>query len=73
MCIQGLFNPLTPGAFCKKGVFCTFWCFLRLDLGQISFNVLKNALASRQLGFLATSIEFYDILTRPCTKIKILR
>ena len=24
MCIQGLFNPLTPGAFCEKGVFYTF-------------------------------------------------
>ena len=44
----------------------------RLDLGQISFNVLKNALASRQLGFLATSIAFYDILTRACAGIKIL-
>ena len=27
----------------------------RLDLSQISFNLVKNALASRQLGFLATS------------------
>ena len=45
----------------------------RLDLGQISFDVLKNALASRQLGFLATSIAFYDILTRACAEIEILR
>ena len=45
----------------------------RLDLGQINSNVLKNALASRQLGFLATSIAFYDILTRACAEIKILR
>ena len=37
-----------------------------LDIGQISFNLLKNALASRQLGFLATGIAFYDILTRAC-------
>ena len=28
----------------------------RLDLGQSSFNLVKTALASRQLGFLATSI-----------------
>ena len=33
----------------------------RLDLGQISFNLVKNALASRQLGFLATSIAICDI------------
>ena len=45
----------------------------RLDFGQISFNLIKNALASRQLGFLATSIAFYDILIRACAEIKILR
>ena len=45
----------------------------RLDLGQISFILVKNALASRQLGFLATSIAFCDILTRACAEIKILR
>jgi len=22
-----VFNPLNPGAFCKKRVFWTFWCF----------------------------------------------
>ena len=38
----------------------------RLDLRQISFNLVKNALASRQLGFLATSIAFRDILTGMC-------
>ena len=43
----------------------------RLDLGQISFNLVKNALASRQLGFLATSIAVCDILTRACAEIKI--
>ena len=44
----------------------------RLDLGQINFNLVKNVLASRQLGFLATSIAFCDILTRACAEIKIL-
>ena len=34
---------------------------LRLDHRQISFNLVKNALASRQLGFLATSIAFCNI------------
>ena len=43
----------------------------RLDLGQITFNLVKNALASQQLGFLATGIAFYDILARACAEIKI--
>ena len=45
----------------------------RLDLGQISLNLLKNARASPQLGFLATGIAFYDISTQSCADIKILR
>ena len=61
-------NPLTPAAFCKNGVSWTFWWFVRLDLGQISFNLLKNALC-----FSATGIAFYDILTPACAEIKILR
>ena len=36
-------------------------------------NPVKNALASRQFAFLATSIAFCDILTRACAEIKILR
>ena len=45
----------------------------RLDLSQISFNLVENALASQQLGFLATSmIAFCDILTGACAEIKIL-
>ena len=34
-----------------------------LDLGQITFNLVKNALASRQLGFLATGIAIRYILS----------
>ena len=30
----------------------------RLDLGQITFNPVKNAFATQQLAFLATSIAF---------------
>ena len=37
---------------------------LNLDLGQISFNLVQNAFATRQLALLATSIAFYDILAR---------
>ena len=45
---------------------------LRLDLGQISFNLVENAFATQQLAFLATRIAFYDILARACAEIKIL-
>ena len=30
----------------------------RLDLGQISFNLVENAFATRQLAFLAASVAF---------------
>ena len=32
---------------------------LRLNLGQISFNLVKIAFATRQLALLATRITFY--------------
>ena len=35
---------------------------LRLDLGQISFNLVENPIATRQLVLLAARIAFYDIL-----------
>ena len=43
---------------------------LRLDLGQISFYLVENAFASRQLALLATRITFYDILAQVCAEIK---
>ena len=43
---------------------------LRLDLGQITFNLVENAFATRQLALLATSITFCDILARACAEIK---
>ena len=43
----------------------------KLDLGQINFNSVENALAAQQLAFLATSIAFYHIVTRACAEIKI--
>ena len=46
---------------------------LKLDLGQISFNLVENAFATQQLALLATSIAFYHILAWACTEIKILR
>ena len=43
----------------------------RLDLGQISINLVENAFATRQLALLVTSIAFFDILARACAEIKI--
>ena len=42
----------------------------RLDIGQISFNQVENAFATRQFVLLDTSIAFYDILTWACAEIK---
>ena len=41
-------------------------------MGQISFNLVKTAFATRQLAFLSTGIMFYDIVAWACTEIKIL-
>ena len=50
-------NPLTPGTFCKN-VFFGHLVLFKLDLGQISFNLVENVFATQQLAFLATSIAF---------------
>ena len=43
----------------------------RLDLGQLSFNLVENGFATRQLvALLATRIAFYDILARGCAEMK---
>ena len=36
----------------------------RMDIGQISFNLVENALATRMLALLATCVAFCDILAR---------
>ena len=60
--VFNVINPLTEGidsgSFLRKRHFLDILVLFRLHLSQICFNVLKNALASRQLGFLATSIAF---------------
>ena len=43
-----------------------------LDIDQISFNLVENAFATRQLALLFSSIAFYDILARACAEMKIL-
>ena len=35
-----------------------------MDIGQISFNLVENALATRMLALLATCVAFCDILAR---------
>jgi len=42
---------------------------LRLDLGQIGFSLVENALATRQLAVLATRMVFQDILAQACAEI----
>ena len=44
--------------------------FLRLDLGQISSNLVENAFATRQFALLVNGIAFYDILASACAEIK---
>ena len=56
-----IFSPLTPGALCKKCFFLDILVVFRLDLSQISFNLVENAFATQQLAFLATGITFYDM------------
>ena len=43
----------------------------KLDLAQISFNVVENVFATQQPSLLATGIKFYHIVTQACAEIKI--
>ena len=36
---------------------------LRLDLDQISFNVVENAFVARQLALIATKIALYELFS----------
>ena len=49
-------NPLTPKLFAKNHAFLEILAVFRLDFGQISFNLVENAFATRQLAVLAPSI-----------------
>ena len=53
-----------------KNAFLDILEVLRLDLGQISFNMVEKAFATWQLALLATRITFYDLLALACTEIK---
>ena len=43
---------------------------LRLDLGQISFSLVENVFATRQLAVLATGIAFKTFWPRNAQKLK---
>ena len=49
--LQLRFNPLTPGTFCKKCVFWTFWWFLRWILAKLPLIRLKMRLQHNSLPF----------------------
>ena len=67
-------NLLTPvQSFLPNMHFLDILVVFRLNLNQISFNLVENAFATRQLALLATSIAFYNSLAQACTEIKILR
>ena len=66
--------PVDPQSFLPEMRFFFYiLVVLRLDLGQISFNLVENAFAIRQLALLSTRIMFCDILAQACTEVKILR
>ena len=46
---------------------------LRLDLGQISLNLVEYAFVAQPLALLATKIAFYELWACACAEIKILR
>jgi len=53
-----MLNPLTPGTLCQNCAFLTFWWFLDWISAKLSFSLVENAFATRQLAVLATTIAF---------------
>ena len=51
-------NPLTPEAFCEKGVFWTFWCFLGWISGKLALMCSKMHLHHDSLAFLPLASRF---------------
>ena len=63
-------NSLTPRAICPH--FLDILEIFRLDMGQISVNLLKKAFTTWQQAFPPTSVAFYDFVARACVEIKVL-
>ena len=53
--------------------FLDIWVFFRLEIGQISFDLVKNAFTAWQLVLLGPSIAICNTLARVCAEIKILK
>ena len=58
VCNMRCINPLTPGTFLPKTHFLDILVVLKLDLGQISFNLVENAFATQRVAVFATKITF---------------
>ena len=67
-------NTTESWSFLPKICFLDILVVFRLDLGQISFNLVQKAFATWQLALLATIIRivFFDIWAWACAEIKIL-
>ena len=64
-----MLNPLTPGAFCKKCVFWTFWWCLGWISAKLASIWPKVHLQHDSLPFF---LAFHDIWTWACAVIKFL-
>ena len=64
------FNPLTPGTFCQNWFSFYILVLLKLDHGQINFNLVENALVTRQLAVLVTRIALKTFRPRHAQKSK---
>ena len=65
--------PVDSWSFLQKMRFFDILVVFRLDLSQISFNLVHKAFSTQQNALLATSIPFHHMLAQACTEIKILR
>jgi len=62
---------LTPGAFCQKRIFWTFWRFSAWIWAKLAPIYSKRHLQHDSMPFFSTSIAFYHILAQACAEIKI--
>ena len=65
-----LLNPLTPGAFCKKCVFWTFWWFLGWISAKLALIWPKMHLRHDSLPFLLLAWRFTTFRLRHTPKSK---
>ena len=66
------FNPLTPGAFCKKGVSWTFWWFLGWISVKLPLIWSKMHLHHDSLAFLPLASRFATFSLGHAQKSKFL-